>query len=334
MFHSLIVPLDDSAFSEQALPLALRIARRANAELNLATVRATLPLHYPREEGYLACVSRQVASASPSRITRSVLGTGIGSLDYPPLAATTVAEVLVQHAEDLPGDLIVMTTHGPGAFRRRWMGSVAHSVLRIAPCPVVAIRPNDDRFTIAAAADRGIRHIVVALDGSESAERAIAFARSLGEPFEARYTLVRVASPIAWHAAAGPTGSMIAIDAPSLSGKEVQEYLDMAASALRQFDVTVTTRVLGGSSPAEAILEYALTHAADMIAVTTSGAGGISGLRSGRVADRIIRRGDVPVLVCNVRRMSASGTTIARRTSSGAMVAATTNAAWRAPRPT
>jgi nucleotide-binding universal stress UspA family protein len=323
MFQSLMVPLDGSAFSEQALPLALRIARRANAELNLAIVRATLPLDAHREHDYLASVSRNIASASPSRITRSVLSDEIGPLEYPPPPAATVAEVLVQHAQDVPCDLIVITTHGRGGIRRRWLGSVARTLMRIAPCPVIAIRPNDDWFTIAAAADRGIRHIVVPLDGSESAERVIPFARQLGQPFEARYTLVRVASPIGWHAAAGPTGSPIVIDAPSLSRDAAQHYLDTVAAALKAFDVVVATQVLNGSSPTEAILEYALVHGADMIAVTTTGAGGIGGLRSGRVADRMIRRGDVPVLVCNVRHISASGTTIARPASTGAMVATT-----------
>lgn len=319
MFHSLLVPLDCSAFSEQALPLALRIARRANAELNLATVHATLLLDAGREKDYLASISRLVASASPSHITCSVLSNETGPLEYPPPAAATVAEVLVQHAQDVPCDLIVMTTHGRGGIRRRWLGSVAHSLMRIAPCPVVAIRPND-RFTIAAAADRGICHIVVPLDGSESAERAITFARYLGQPFDARYTLVRVASPTAWHAAAVPTDSAIMTEAPSLSREAAHHYLYTVASVLREFDVTVATQVLDGSSPADATLDYARTHAADMIAVTTSGAGGIRGLQSGRVADRIIRRSDVPVMACNVRHMRASGTAMARPASTGAMV--------------
>jgi hypothetical protein len=34
MYFSLLVPLDRSAFAEQALPLALSIARRANARLD------------------------------------------------------------------------------------------------------------------------------------------------------------------------------------------------------------------------------------------------------------------------------------------------------------
>jgi nucleotide-binding universal stress UspA family protein len=319
MLRSLMVPLDGSAFAEQALPIALGAARHANADLDLAIVRATLPLEGEREEDYLSRVTKQVTSASPSRITRSVLSNELGPLEYPPPAPGTVGEVLVRHAEELSCDLIVMTTHGRGGIRRAWLGSVTDSLIRIASCPVLVIRPKDEKFTVAAGADRGIRHIVVPLDGSESAERAIAFARFLGEPFCARYTLVRVTSPVAWHGAAAPTGSSVMIDAPALSRDAVQHYLETVAGGLRQFDVPVATQVLDGTSPAAAILEYSRIHAVDMIALTTSGAGGISRLLLGSVADKIVRSGDVPVLVGNVRHMSASGRAVAAAAPAGAV---------------
>jgi nucleotide-binding universal stress UspA family protein len=311
MLQSVMVPLDGSAFAEQALPLALGAARRAHAGLDLAIARATLPLEGEKEEDYLLRVTRQISPASATRITRSVLSNEIGPLEQAPPAPGTVAELLMQHSEDVGCDLIVMTTHGRGGIRRAWLGSVTDSLIRIASCPVLVIQPTDDRFTIAAGADRGLRHIVVPLDGSESAERALAFARHVGELFDARYTLVRVVSPMAWHIAPGLTRSSVSVDAPPLSRDAVQQYLDTVAGGLRQFDVQVATQVLDGASPAEAILEYARLHGADMIALTTSGAGGISRLLLGSVADRIVRSGDVPVLVCNVRHVSASGSAVA-----------------------
>src|ERR1700730_2606418 len=44
MYRSLLVPLDRSSFAEQALPLALSIARRANARLELVEVHALYAL--------------------------------------------------------------------------------------------------------------------------------------------------------------------------------------------------------------------------------------------------------------------------------------------------
>jgi nucleotide-binding universal stress UspA family protein len=310
MFRSLMVPLDGSAFAEQALPLALDAARRADAELGLVMVRSTLPLQGEGEEEYLRRVSRQVATASPARITRTVLTNELGPLEYPPPEPGTVAGVLIRHAEEVSCDLIVMTTHGRGGLRRAWLGSVADAVIRGAPCPVLVMRPKDARFSIAAAVDRGLRHIVVPLDGSASAERAIAFARQLGEPFEARYTLVRVTSPLSWQGAPGLDGTTFMVEAPPLSREAIQQYLDTVATGLRQFDVPVATQVLDGGSPAVAIVEYARSSGADLIALTTSGAGGISRLLLGSVADKIVRAGDVPVLVCNVHHLSPGSSAV------------------------
>src|SRR5712671_1057281 len=44
MYLSLLVPLDRSSFAEQALPLALSIARRAHARLDLVEVHALYAL--------------------------------------------------------------------------------------------------------------------------------------------------------------------------------------------------------------------------------------------------------------------------------------------------
>lgn len=46
MFHSLLVPVDGSIFGEHALPLALSIARRAGANIQLAHVHVLYTLMY------------------------------------------------------------------------------------------------------------------------------------------------------------------------------------------------------------------------------------------------------------------------------------------------
>jgi hypothetical protein len=79
MYRSLLVPLDRSSFAEQALPLALSIARRAKARLDLAEVHALYALEHPtagwvpfeperdaerkrQEQLYLDATARQVSS--------------------------------------------------------------------------------------------------------------------------------------------------------------------------------------------------------------------------------------------------------------------------------
>jgi nucleotide-binding universal stress UspA family protein len=305
----LMVPLDGSAYAEQALPLALAVARRSHAALHLVTVRASLPLGSAgtEEEEYLARIAGQMASELPGRITRRVLTNELGPLEFAPPAPDSVADVLARHAADHDVDLIITTTHGRGGLRRAWLGSVTDSLMRIASLPVLVIRPVDEHFGAAAAADRGLNHILIPLDGSAAAEQVIPFAQQMGEPFAARYTLLRVVSPLTGQVETGMYGSPPWFPPPSpLNRRAVQDHLDGLAAQLRASGMTVTTQVLDGTSAAAAILEYATTHAADLIALSTAGAGGVRRLLLGSVADKIVRSGDVPVLVCNVRHLHAS----------------------------
>lgn len=51
-------------------------------------------------------------------------------------------EAIVQLASDVEADLVVIGTHGRRGVSRLLMGSVAESVVRTAPCPVLVVRPR------------------------------------------------------------------------------------------------------------------------------------------------------------------------------------------------
>ncbi|MEO8551840.1 MAG: universal stress protein, partial [Kofleriaceae bacterium] len=52
-------------------------------------------------------------------------------------------DLIVQAATKVGADLIVMGTHGRRGLRRLMLGSVAESVARTAPCPVLLVRAED-----------------------------------------------------------------------------------------------------------------------------------------------------------------------------------------------
>lgn len=308
MLRRIMVPLDGSAFAEQALPLALTLARRARARLHLVRVRAPLPLEPETTEAdeYLKRIAGQLESELPDRISHDVLTNEFDALQYPPPATNSVADVVARHAEAHDADLIVLTTHGRGGLKRAWIGSVADSLLRVAPRPVLLIRPEDEAFSVAARADRGMSHIVIPLDGSESAEWAIAYAQQLGELFTARYTLLRVVSPLTWDVSAEQFGAHPGVPVPVFSRAAAEQYLEQMAERMRAQKITVATHVLDASAAATAILDWATEHGPDLIALTTSGTGGIRRLLLGSVADKIVRSADVAVLVCNVLHLETA----------------------------
>ena len=71
------------------------------------------------------------------------------------ISPKTVGDIIVKEASSAGADLIVMGTHGRGALRRMFLGSVADQVVRHASCPVVTFR-NSDAHAASAVEQRAV----------------------------------------------------------------------------------------------------------------------------------------------------------------------------------
>lgn len=311
MLRVIMVPLDGSRFAEQALPLAVTVARRAGARLHLVAVRPAYPVDFlgAEADGYLEKTADQLRPEVKDVSWRSLLSEG--PLAYPPPASNSVAEVLSRHGAEEDVGLVVMTTHGRGGLRRAWLGSVADSLVRLSHAPVLLVKPKDEEFSSAADADRGIPHIIVPLDGSADAERALEFAVGIGELFGARYTLLRVMMLLAYTPHYDSLPDYIPELASPMSRQGMEKYLEDTAAPLRARGLTVATQVLQHASAPTAIVDHAELHGGALIAMTTSGAGGMRRLMLGSVADKVLRAAEMPVLVCNVHQLVEHGTAVA-----------------------
>jgi len=295
-FRLICVPLDGSPFAEQALPAAAEIARRSGAMLQLALVHHPVPalataLEVPeieaqldqenrvREQTYLGSIVERV------RMTANVPVTGA-------LLDGAVADALQVHVEESQADLVVITTHGRGPMSRFWLGSVADHLMRRLHVPVLIIRPNGSTPQLE------LKTILVALDGSSFAERALDVAVTLGKPFGAAFGLVMVIEPPL--PIADPSGLAVL---PAMAETEKQlrsgasRYLDGIAGRLRQEGHVVRTYAVEGPRAAEAIIAQADVTDADLIVLASHGAGGFERLVLGSVADKVIRASSHPTLI-------------------------------------
>jgi nucleotide-binding universal stress UspA family protein len=118
---TIVVPLDSSAYSERALPVATALAQRAGGRLLLVSVQDHGPLH-PRE--YLDEIA-----ASPRPVPVETVG--ISNM----LAADAIAQV-VGESDDR---IVCMTSHGRGGLRWGLIGSVAEEVVRRADRPALLV---------------------------------------------------------------------------------------------------------------------------------------------------------------------------------------------------
>lgn len=295
--RTVVVPLDRSPFGEQALPLAVTIARQASAELHLAHVHRPYELvwghEFPtlqpsveeelrrREESYLAEVERRVRDLYTPVRSRV-------------LTHLSVAEALLAYVEEAGPGLLVMATHGHGPLTRAWLGSVADAVVRRSSVPVILVRPGDGLFQLEDSAPLG--HILVPLDGSLLAEQVLEPATELARLGGAGLTLLRVLPPLS---RLGPLPEELPPeDLDEQRRAKAQAYLDTWADGLRRRGLIVQTRVQIHEHPAAGILATAEDLKVDLIALSTHGRGGMARLLTGSVADKVIRGALQPVLVC------------------------------------
>ena len=142
MFQRILCATDFSDTAEAAWEAACELARTLRSELVLVHVFTELPV-YPEVavlevqriwEEQRTWVEKEladrVAAATRRGLTaRYLLKTGMA------------AEGIVDAATEAQADLIVIGTHGRTGLTRLVIGSVAERVVRLAPCPVLTIKP-------------------------------------------------------------------------------------------------------------------------------------------------------------------------------------------------
>jgi nucleotide-binding universal stress UspA family protein len=306
MYRNLLVPVDGSPFAEHALPLALSVARRAVARLQLVHVHVPFANVDPEGFSYYA-QSLETQVMTEQRVYLDCLVQRVKDVSDVPVTATFLEGDVVASLRATTGstdtDLVVMTTHGRGPFQRFWLGSVADALVRDLAVPLLLLRPHEGPVDLAG--EPGVRHFLLPLDGSALAEQVLEPAFLLGGLLGADYTLLRVikslspvAHPVGARDLGKPAKTMLAqVEAALLEqGRTAEEYLKRIARRFGDAGEHLQARVVTDFSPAHAILEAAQTGI-DLVALATHGRRGLSRLLLGSVADKVLRGVTVPMLV-------------------------------------
>jgi nucleotide-binding universal stress UspA family protein len=299
MTDRILVPLDGSAFAEQALPYAILLAQRCGMDLVLAQAVPTAvtigsPAAYIGDPGWPewddiadeaeAYLTRLQAEAEAHGVQAEVATVG-----------GAAPAVLLDLARDPEVRLIVMATHGRSGPSRWVLGSVAEQVLREAPCPILLLTP---KALASGTAERLNQRVIVATDGSASSSSVVtpvlALARCLNTPI----TLVRAIEPAVVYAM--EVRAMFDAVHPRYLAERAREgawaQLQHFAEDWRAKGYTVDTTVDIKRAP-ELITGHAAAHQAGWIAMASHGRGGLGGLVLGSTALAILRQATLPVLL-------------------------------------
>lgn len=141
--------------------------------------------------------------------------------------------------------------------------------------------------------------ILVPLDGSKLAERALPAAEELARLMHAPLHLVRVIDPAQWDLRAYGAGELTGAQATASSlrteeGYAADAYLERIQERAVEHGISSSGEMRYGNAAREIV---AMAQAGDLIVMSTHGRGGLSRWFMGSVAEDVMRRAAVPVLM-------------------------------------
>ncbi|MDO4792377.1 MAG: universal stress protein [Buchananella hordeovulneris] len=285
--REIVVGVDGSVESQDALKWAIDAAKVHEAPLRLVCAYS-LPSFTAAslDGGFAIADDAAIESGARAVINDAMAQVRDAGLDAEAdLETGDPAGVLVDRSKHAA--VVVVGTRGGGGFADRLLGAVSSAVPAHAHCPVVVVPRHES-----GSAFTPIERIVVGVDGSEVAARALSVAIDEAMRWGAELTAV-AAVPMA----AG-MGSLswipTSVDRESVVA-DVRAGLDATIeTVLAGRDVNVRRHALDGN-PAALLSEF--STAVDLIVVGTRGRGGFAGLLLGSTSQALLNHTTCPVMV-------------------------------------
>lgn len=279
-FPKILVCTDGSLASEGAIAAALQLAQTTGSKIFLLEVIyflagyelqspdaltppvINLELMQAQETAVQERLEKQKAEAAKQGVT----------LETRTRTSSSAYEGIMEAAEELQPDLIIMGRRGYSGLTRLLMGSVTARVIGHSPCHVLVVPQG---------VPLNFQRILVASDGSPFSEAAWQEALSLAQTMGSALTAVSVAADER--------------DIP-VTAKVIQTLESAAAKQGLVLDSMIPT-----GRPDEGIVKVAEFKGASLIIVGSHGRTGLRRLLMGSVAERVIGHAKCPVLVVKKR---------------------------------
>jgi nucleotide-binding universal stress UspA family protein len=139
-FRRILIAIDSDPIAAHAADVGADLARVVGAEM--AFVHVIDPsIAYAADTGIQPDVLVASAKEEARKLVSSFrerLPQRSAALEFVQIGSPLTE--IVNAAKDWPADLIVIGSHGRGGVKRTLLGSVAESVMRHAPCPILVVR--------------------------------------------------------------------------------------------------------------------------------------------------------------------------------------------------
>jgi nucleotide-binding universal stress UspA family protein len=305
MLRRILVPLDGTRFGDHALPYAIDLARRAKATVELVHVH-----RHAERNGDLVGMPQyqfQHIAEAEQRHDERMAAAELRALEEKAasielrydievrtrLLLGRTDEAILNEAQDVVADLIVMSTHARHGLARLRHGNLANVLVTHMNLPTLCVRPPSEDGPLPTSS---LRRVVVPLDGSTFSEQIFDALLPLLNVLRAQATLLHVVYPRPLLSTGFDT------DHRAITNRDqALAYLREIAERYRGRMPDPVLVAFEDAQPADLIGSLLDLGEYDMVAMATHGRSGLTRLIMGSVATEVLERTGRPVLLYRPR---------------------------------
>ncbi|MFT3659862.1 MAG: universal stress protein [Gordonia sp. (in: high G+C Gram-positive bacteria)] len=283
----ILVGVDGSAESVNAVRWAAQTAKLENAELKIVSAYTTTTSDYapglviPQDviDAIRGEVSKYVQDAA--RVAEEAAP---GIVIHGSIAEGDAAHVMIDFSSD--ADIVVLGSRGLGGVKGLFLGSVSTSVAAHAKSKVVIV-PTDVKINVEGP-------VVVGVDDSKVSDPAVAEAYRQADLRGVKLVAVHTWTPLDADALHG--FGLSAEEIEQMSEQAVEAVSERMAGYVEDYPDLEVERVVIPEEPGKAILDTA-GDAASLIVMGSRGRGGFTGLLLGSRSQKVLHHAQVPVMI-------------------------------------
>ena len=292
MISRILIPTDGTPCSEHATRVAFDLAKRLNARVlmtHIADERGTSP--FSERRGVRQRFGKVMLEYWVDEAERQGL-----LASYALDSSRNVVEAIVNIATDQSCDLIIMGTHGREGLPRLVQSSVAESVLRNTPLPVMLVHHTQHPF------EPLFHRILVPIDSDEISTNALEQATELTQALQANLDVLHVISDVAASLKSFETAAQDVqrlVNAVENESHEIiaHAWTQIRGSKIEPNRIEVFETRLNGAKVQDLILDHAKQRNIDLIVMGTHTRTGLARFVMGSVAEGVVHHASLPVLL-------------------------------------
>lgn len=271
----ILVPIDFSKYSEEALKVAAQIARKNKSEIILLHL-----LELPHQGG--DAISNGSSIPEIMFYKNAAIGNLEELMDADYLKGIYVSEAtkfekvpegILEVSKTNKVDLIVMGSHGTSGFEELLVGSNAEKVVRLSEIPVLVVKRN--------AGDFRAQNLVFASDFSKEIRKPFQKMLEFAKIFDSNLYLVMICTPSSFRTT-------------QVAEKIMHDFV-------ADFDIeNYSTHVYNDANIEKGIFNFANSVEADLIAIGTHGRTGLSHFFNGSIGEDVANHSKRPIITFKI----------------------------------